>query len=212
MTSTGAVRVTIPAWTPYQAGVQFARSRMTWINSHRQPSGLLQPGQAIGKAHHLRFAPQTTSQRISSRVLAGQIVVGYPSSLDAGDSRVQNAARAASVRALRRQAEQLLPQRLADLATRHGFSYTSVSIKQLKSRWGSCDKSKHIVLNLYLMQLPWQCIDYVLIHELIHTRVLHHGPDFWQQFTLVLPTAKQIRRQMADYQPVLFVPEQALEK
>jgi len=49
----------------------------------------------------------------------------------------------------------LLPQRLQAFATQTGFSYRSVSVKQLKSRWGSCNTEKEITLNLFLMQLPW---------------------------------------------------------
>jgi predicted metal-dependent hydrolase len=203
LTSTGTIRVTIPTWTPYLAGVQFAKSRLGWIREHQIPVNVLQPGQPVGKAHHLRFSPQATSQRISSRVLAGEIIIGYPRALSTDDKAVQQAARAACIRALRRQAEQLLPQRLAILATTHDFQYRSVGVKQLKSRWGSCDQSQNIVLNLFLMQLPWQHIDYVLIHELVHTQVLHHGPEFWKVFERALPNAKLMRKQMRDYQPVL---------
>jgi predicted metal-dependent hydrolase len=212
ITSTGKVRVTIPTWTPYQAGLRFARSRMEWIARHQEPVKLLASGQPVGKAHHLKFVAQPNASRVSSRVMAGQIVVGHPPSMTGDDDGVQKVARTACIRALRRQAEQLLPQRLETVAAKHGFSYTSVSIKQLKSRWGSCDQSQNIVFNLYLLQLPWQLIDYVIIHELIHTRVLHHGPEFWQLFESVLPTAKQIRKEMGQYQPVLFTPGPELQE
>ncbi len=203
ITSTGKIRVTIPTWAPYQAGLQFARTRLDWIQNQQKPPDLLQPGQAVGKAHHLKFVAQATSQRITTRVLAGQIVIGYPQKLSPDDTSVQNAARTACIRALRRQAEQLLPQRLQTLASQHGFAYRSVGIKQLKSRWGSCDQSQNIVLNLFLMQLPWDLIDYVLLHELVHTRVLHHGPIFWAAFEIVLPGAKNIRKNIRQYQPRL---------
>jgi predicted metal-dependent hydrolase len=207
VTSTGKIRVTIPPWTPYQAGLQFAKSRLEWIRQQQKPVRALQPGQAIGKAHHLRFSPQATSQRVSSRVMAGEIIIGYPKQLASSDKAVQTVAQAASIRALRRQAEQLLPQRLQSLAATHNFTYKSVGVKQLKSRWGSCDQSQNIVLNLFLMQLPWELIDYVLLHELSHTQALHHGPKFWQVFEAVLPRAKQLRTRMRQYQPVLMAAE-----
>lgn len=203
LTANGKVRVTIPAWAPYQAGVKFARSRLEWIKQQQRPQIILQPGQPIGKAHHLQFSPQMGGSRVTSRVMTGQIIIGYPATLTTDDERVQKVARAACIRALRQQAEKLLPQRLQTLALKHGFEYTSVSIKQLRSRWGSCDQSQNIVLNLFLMQVPWENIDYVLLHELVHTRVLHHGPEFWQLFESVLPNAKRYRKQMHDYKPVL---------
>jgi predicted metal-dependent hydrolase len=119
------------------------------------------------------------------------------------DEVVQKAASTAGVRALRVQAEQLLPQRLAELARQHDFTYQSVSVRSLKSRWGSCDQKKRIVLNLYLMQLPWQLIDYVLLHELTHTVVLQHGPNFWAAMERIEPRARQLRKMMHTYHPVL---------
>ncbi|HET8992036.1 MAG TPA: M48 family metallopeptidase, partial [Candidatus Saccharimonadales bacterium] len=64
---------------------------------------------------------------------------------------------------------------------------------------GSCDQSKNITLNLYLMQLPWHLIDYVLLHELTHTVVFKHGPDFWAEMDKYLPDSKSLRSEMKDY-------------
>lgn len=210
VTAAGQVRVTIPRWASYQAGLQFARTRLEWIRQ-QQPLVTLKAGQAVGKAHSLQFSPQTSGQRISSRIMGSQIVIGYPVSLSSDDPGVQKVARGACIRALRRQAEQLLPGRLKMLAERHGFHYRSVGVKQLKSRWGSCDQSQNIVLNLFLIQVPQECIDYVLLHELVHTRALHHGSEFWELFESVLPSAKQFRKQMRQYQPVLLA-DARLEK
>ena len=53
------------------------------------------------------------------------------------------------------------------------------------------------------MQLPWALIDYVLLHELSHTKALHHGPDFWKVFEAVLPGAKQRRKELKDFKPAI---------
>jgi predicted metal-dependent hydrolase len=203
ISATGEVRVSIPAWAPYSAGVNFAKSRQQWIVAQRQPRTELIDGQPVGKAHHLRFQVNAKAQKTSSRLRPGEVVVSHPPALTSGNPAVQKVARTASIRALRAQAEQLLPQRLASLAAAHDFTYANVSVKQLKSRWGSCDQHKNIVLNLFLMQLPWEYIDYVLLHELTHTRVLRHGPDFWQVMKAVLPNVTQIRKELRAYQPVL---------
>lgn len=199
----GEVRVSIPSWAPYSAGLNFARSKYDWIVSQRKPRQLLAEGQPVGKAHHLRFAAKPGLARPSGRVVPGAVLVSYPPELTVDDPTVQKAARDASIRALRAQAKQLLPQRLAKLAETHGFSYASVTIKQLKSRWGSCDQDKAIVLNLFLMQLPWEYIDYVLLHELMHTRIMRHGPGFWEAMTELQPDSKALRKRLHEYQPVL---------
>jgi predicted metal-dependent hydrolase len=53
------------------------------------------------------------------------------------------------------------------------------------------------------MQLPWQYIDYVIIHELVHTKVLKHGPDFWNAMSEIIPNLTQVRKDMRLYQPIL---------
>jgi predicted metal-dependent hydrolase len=203
ITGDGNVRVTIPMWAPYLSGLSFARSRQTWIEKQRPVSKLLRTGQAVGKAHHLNFVDGEFATKVTSSVRTNEVKVVVPSNMSTSDPKVQKVAENASIRALRQQAEQLLPQRLRDLAIANGFEYRSVSVKRLKSRWGSCDQKQNIVLNLFLMQLPWDCIDYVLLHELVHTVVLKHGPDFWSKLESVLPSAKRLRKQMRNYQPVL---------
>ncbi len=206
----GTVRVSIPAWAPYRVGIEFARSRRAWITAQQQPQIQLQHGQPVGKAHHLHLLADPAVTRITSRVAGNAVTIRHPSKLPASDQAVQAAAQRACIRALRSQAEQLLPQRLQALAASHGFSYSMVSVKRLKGRWGSCDQHQNIVLNLFLMQLPWELIDYVLLHELLHTRVMRHGPDFWKVMATLTPHVKQLRQQLRQQQPVLFGPaEQA---
>jgi hypothetical protein len=199
----GKVKVSIPTWAPYRAGLEFARSRRAWIDSQRVESSLLQTGRPVGKAHRLLFLQKSTISKPSGRITGGEIIISYPAGLSIDDENVQQMARTTAIKALRQQAERLLHQRLETLAQKHGFEYSSVSVKRLKGRWGSCDQHQNIVLNLYLMQLPWELIDYVLLHELTHTRILRHGPDFWAAMQRVLPNVKAIRKEMKQHQPVL---------
>jgi predicted metal-dependent hydrolase len=199
----GQVRVSIPAWASYRVGLDFAKARQAWIRDQRVTVKPLRPGQAIGKAHHLAFTAKAAATSVSSRLGGTTVVVSHPVAEQFDSPAVQQAAREACVRALRRQAEQLLPQRLANLAMAHGFSYAGVSVKRLKSRWGSCDQHGQIVLNLFLMQLPWELIDYVLLHELTHTRILRHGPPFWKAMAEVLPAAPALKKKLRNYQPIL---------
>ncbi|HKR81875.1 MAG TPA: SprT family zinc-dependent metalloprotease [Candidatus Saccharimonadales bacterium] len=203
ITSTGEVRVSMPHWVPYKSGAVFAASKAAWIETMRgQHHSLLKNRQAIGKAHHLYFN-QTTGQRVTSRVHAQEIHVGLPRGFDETSSEAQRAARAASIKALRTEAEALLPDRLQSLAERGGYTYKSISVKALKSRWGSCSSTKDIALNLYLMQLPWQLIDYVLWHELTHTKIMRHGPPFWAELERHVPHARNLSKEIHTYQPTL---------
>lgn len=198
----GSIRVSLPYWVPYQAGVDFARHKSAWIAKHRPAAAArLRDGDRIGKAHRLRFAQSTKYEVQSTRVAVKHnvITVTCPVDVPATHASVQKAAERGALKALKAEADQLLPQRLRELAAKHNFTYKTVGTKRLSSRWGSCSQNKDIILNTYLMQLPWELIDYVIIHELVHTEHLNHSPAFWQRFEHALPDAKKRRKLLKTY-------------
>lgn len=87
---------------------------------------------------------------------------------------------------LRRNAKSFLPLRLEYFSKLCGLFYASVKINSSKGRWGSCSAKKDINLSYFLVLLPSHLIDYVLLHELCHTREMNHSDRFWgllNQFT-----------------------------
>lgn len=204
--SDGSVRVSIPFWTPYQTGLAFMMSRKAWVMAQARPTTkALYNGMAVGKTRRLRFVRDLTGSGVKTSVRSNEVVVTFGPRLTVDSESVQQAATNACWRALKAESVKLLAPRLSQLAALHGFTYRSISVKRMKTRWGSCDQRQNIVLNLFLVQLPWECIDYVILHELTHTRVLSHGPNFWSAMETVLPHAKSFRRQMRAYHPALIV-------
>ena len=201
----GKIRVSIPTWTPYSTGLSFALSKKTWILTHHQPAQAeLRSGMAIGKTRTLQLVPDYETPSTRTSIRGNEVIVWFNPKLQADDTLVQQAAERASYRALKSESIALITPRLSELANQHGFSYRSLNFKRMKSRWGSCDQRQNIVINIFLVQLPWECIDYVLLHELTHTRALHHGPDFWEAMDTVLPNARGFKRTMRAYQPTLM--------
>jgi predicted metal-dependent hydrolase len=78
-----------------------------------------------------------------------------------------------------------LPHRLQQLSQQHGFDYGRCTVRQVVSRWGSCSAQKNISLNAALLLLPIELVDYVLLHELCHTRQMNHSAAFWAEMTAV---------------------------
>ncbi|MFC2020025.1 M48 family metallopeptidase [Chloroflexota bacterium] len=78
-------------------------------------------------------------------------------------------------------ARKRLTDRLYHLAKEHGFTYNHVSIREQRTRWGSCSHKNNISLNLKLVLLPQELIDYVMLHELVHTRIHNHSQKFWTE-------------------------------
>ncbi len=201
----GLIRVSMPFWVPYSAGAEFARNKREWILGQLPEQRILSNGDLIGKTHRLEFVTDNHALNIRTRITSkGQIRVLYPAHQTFSDKAVQSAAHKASLRALKQQSEKILPVRLRSLATDHGFSYKNVRIKQLKSRWGSCSSDKEIVLNSFLVQLPWHLIDYVLLHELVHTRIMAHGNPFWTELSKYVPNLKSVRREIKSHKPFLL--------
>lgn len=204
LASDGKVKVTIPTWVPYRSGINFAAARQDWIVQNRPASEQpLAEGQSIGKAHRIHFVADMTVSGSTSRIRGSQLVITHPPDKRYDDSEVQLVARKAALRALRQEAARLLKMRLDELALKYGYDYRSFAVKRLKGRWGSCDQDKNIVFNIYLMQAPWDLIDYVIMHELAHTRVLQHGPPFWDEMERHLPDARHLRKRMKQYSPIL---------
>jgi predicted metal-dependent hydrolase len=200
----GDIRVSLPFWAPYKLGIEFVNARKEWIIDKTTAPLELRNGMRIGKTHTLHLIPAISGTRISTRVTTTKITVRIPAGTAINDELAQKAIKNACIRALKKQAQQLLPYRLDTLANRHGFTYTGISIKRLKSRWGSCSDKKEIVINCYLMQLPWDLIDYVLIHELMHTRIMAHGPPFWSELERYVPDLKEKRRNIKQHRPSLM--------
>jgi predicted metal-dependent hydrolase len=86
------------------------------------------------------------------------------------------------------------------MAAKHRFAFKAVYIKNLKSKWGSCSSQGNINLNLHLMRLPDHLIDYIILHELCHTRQMNHGPEFWKLLnTITGGKAQQLDKEMKNY-------------
>ncbi len=81
-------------------------------------------------------------------------------------------------------------ERLEALAARHGFTYNRVTVRSQRTRWGSCSEANNLSLNVNLARLPSELMDYVLLHELVHTRVKNHGRAFWDELEKYVPEAR----------------------
>lgn len=204
ITHDGKVRVSVPLWAPYKVGLDFAKGKAAWIASQQPPKILLKPDSHIGKAHRLVYYTEPSKTKISTRTNNGEVKIVMPPNHTWQDDKVQEAARKACKRALKSQAEALLPKRLQILAEANNFTYKSIRIKHMKGRWGSCSQHQEIILNAYLMQLPWELIDYVILHELVHTKIMAHGERFWSELGLYITDLATIRKQMRAQRPIVI--------
>jgi hypothetical protein len=106
-------------------------------------------------------------------------------------------------RALRARAQAELPPRLLDLAHQHGLQVARISVRNQRTRWGSCGRDGHISLNWRLVLMPASVRDYVLIHELMHLRRLDHSPAYWRLVAGACPDYREARHWLRANGPAL---------
>ncbi len=101
-------------------------------------------------------------------------------------------------------AKKKITDRLFQLAEIHGFTCQRVTVRQQKTRWGSCSPKNTISLNIKLALLPVELADYVMLHELVHTRVHNHSRRFWAELDKYVPQSRAMARRLRTNEMVLL--------
>ena len=199
------VRVSVPHTISFKKAKEATEQRIGWIKSHLSKMQKAEDLFTVfnfdtkfqTRTHHLEIKVSDTDT-LRSVVRNNKISVAIPQSNKIADAEVQNEIRKAIERAWRKEAKGYLPERVKVLAEKHKFSFKNVAIKNAKTRWGSCSFDNNINLSLHLMRLPNYLIDYVILHELVHTRIKNHSRDFWQLLDIVSGNAKKLDKEVKD--------------
>lgn len=131
------------------------------------------------------------------------VVIACPAHADFTTDRVQTLVKNAVMRAMRKKAEEYLPPLVQYWSSLFDLPYNKVTISKARSRWGSCSSKRDISLSFYLMLLPAHLMDYVILHELAHTREMNHGPEFWELLNqLTDGKALALRKELRMHRPV----------
>jgi predicted metal-dependent hydrolase len=176
----GTLRASMPLYAPLfllKRLLKTSRAELHELIEQSSPKTDFKDGQQIGKSHTIVVRP---SAHLSAKVKGQHILVELPKDKSLDDSDVIRVVRDGVIAALRLEAKSYLPKRLAYLAHQLGFSYEKVRFSHASGRWGSCSSNGTISLNIALMKLPFEIIDYVLVHELSHTIQMNHSEDFWE--------------------------------
>ena len=105
---------------------------------------------------------------------------------------------------LKQLAKNILPKCVAFWGEKLSLCPTSIQIKYLKSKWGSCNGDGEIVLNVRLIQLPSRLMEYVIVHELCHLKNLNHSENFWQSVQKVFENYQDLRKELRDFEYLIL--------
>jgi predicted metal-dependent hydrolase len=183
----GEAVVTVPRRGSLREARRFAEAHRGWIARERAAHA-----EAIARAR-----PIDVGDVVMFRGVARSVVREDPRTLSIGGVAVpiENGSVHETVRRwLRSTARGSLVPRLRELAASHGLAVGDVSIRNQRTRWGSCSSDGRISLNWRLVQMPDDVRDYVLLHELMHLRVRNHSPRFWREVEKVCPDYERARR------------------
>ena len=97
---------------------------------------------------------------------------------------------------LKHTAKKYLPERTTIIAGKYKFKIGHISIRNQKTRWGSCSTSGNISLNYRLMKFRKEVIDYVIIHELCHLKEMNHSKKFWNLVEHIVPDFKFLKKEL----------------
>ncbi|MDD5717454.1 MAG: SprT family zinc-dependent metalloprotease [Sulfuricurvum sp.] len=95
-----------------------------------------------------------------------------------------------------------LPSRVAYYARKMNLHPKELRFKRMRSRWGSCDSSAIVTFNTLMMQLAYEQIDYIIVHELAHLRHMNHSKEFHDLVRRYLPEEKMLRRELRAIRPL----------
>lgn len=96
--------------------------------------------------------------------------------------------------ALAEEALKVIPERVEYFAKVIGVTYGKITIRNQKTRWGSCSSKGNLNFNCLLMLAPLEVLDYVVVHELCHRKQMNHSKAFWLEVEKVLPDYKEARK------------------
>lgn len=196
----GQLRITLPNYVPLFMAKRMISGSRTQLREllTTRPSLIISDGMQLGKSHSLQVRRSNTH---SLRRSGNQLILTLGPDEQTTDQAIVEEVRSELQTILRREAKHHLPHRLRHLAETYGFSYSSLRFTHASSRWGSCNNKQAISLNIGLMKLPFELIDYVLIHELSHTKHLNHSTRFWDEVARADPDYKLHKKLLKQHTP-----------
>lgn len=194
---------------PYGMGerqvMDFLREKREWISINRRHMdtyeedtgvGLRIGGEVKTKFHILKIT-EADQLKPGYRIEGNLITLSLPKQVQF--NRIEKIVQQFLLEIYLMECKQYLPGRVKSYADKFGFTYARLSFRNNISNWGSCSFDNNISLNIKLMKLPDEIIDYVILHELCHTVEKNHSDGFWKLVGKVCPDYARLRVRLKKY-------------
>lgn len=198
LSSKGEVLVSVPYLTPKIVVEQFVKSRIIWILNNR-PNYDLKFSHGMKLKSGIVLGIYDYQPKNRSKLLADRLNIYINGAFNPDDPKQHNYIEKKIIDAMKKRAENTLLPKLLEIASSTGHEFNQAYVKALQSRWGSCDSSRNITLNIYMLQLPENLQRYVILHELTHTLHMNHSSKFWAHLESLMPDYKQARKTLKSH-------------
>jgi len=188
----GTLRVTIPRYGSHAEAMRFVARQNAWIDKHRtlvlarkpQAQPIIHGSLIWYRGEKIPLSVQSAEPKCILSFADQQLACLLP----------QEDCRPRIELHLRKLAAKEFPLRVQLLAKQHGLEVKRVSVRDQKSRWGSCSARKTVSLNWRLIMAPPFVLDYVIVHELMHLREMNHSARFWQLVAAAFPQHREAQQ------------------
>jgi len=205
------VLVTVPMLVSFKLAEDFVKTKIKWINKNlnkvqkqEQSYTFFSANNSFKTRSHLVNITSTELSKNTVLIENTNVKVLISKKLSISSEENQLYIRNIILEIWRKEAKDYLPKRVKALAIDHNFNYQKLTIKNTKSRWGSCSFDNNINLSLHLMRISNELIDYVILHELVHTKVKNHSSKFWETLEKHCPNSKILDKELKKYSLRIF--------
>lgn len=201
------VILTYPYYSNKRKAIHFLHEKKLWVIKNLDKAKKLERIQTVFTKessfqtyeHKLKIETWD-KERFSVKRENNTLLIKLSKNLNITSDIIQQRIRKEIEKTWKIEAEKYFPSAFNKLAKSYDFEYYDLTIKNVKSKWGSCSYSNNIVLSLHLMRLPKHLIKYVMLHELCHTKEKNHQAPFWELMNKVTNNqAKSLDRELKEY-------------
>lgn len=200
LTTEGTARVTIPWGGSKTQALEFAQTKTGWLERQIKRT---EPRREIRRWRHgSKILYRGNWVRLAVSVNDGRQHVSFADqtlNISLADGDLKDGIE----KHLRRIAEQEVPPLVFELAEHHAVQISQVQIRNQRSRWGSCSSRGTISLNWRLIQIPEFVRDYLIIHELMHTREMNHSARYWNHVAHACPDYERAEKWLTKHSELL---------
>ena len=202
----GEVLVSLPVRCAFSQAISFVEGQWAWVEENLQKitknakkTKIFDENTVFSTKNHILFIEKANIKKSISSIKDGKIHIKFPLDEDILLEKNQQKIKKAIIETLRQEAKDFLPKRVDFWAKKYNLDFSEINIKNMTSRWGSCSSLGAITLNLHLMRLPLELIDYVILHELAHLKHHNHSERFWTFLDKICPESDVFNKKLKFY-------------